>query len=173
MVRHDCSTKAQCLEVRFVDPEINDYDRPKLVITVKSTPEDVKDPKEDCVVTKFSELDAEGRDEFRDLKEEHNAEKRMCEKQTEALADLRFRIQETVHISSNFTYTKGCSSAYEMLRNIADKFLTSDVHRKQELKLRWKNLFKTLDDTEPIYDFLNALNTLESSYAHTKASCTD
>ncbi|RKF54285.1 hypothetical protein OnM2_099048 [Erysiphe neolycopersici] len=195
MVRHDWDFWIELIKTaalkhnvwQFVDPEINEYDRPKLVIPVKPTPEDVKDPKEGSVVTNFSELDAEEREEFRDLKEEYNTKKRMCKKQTEAPADLRFRIQETVHIS-NFTYTKGCSSVYEMLRNLADKFLPSDAHRKQELKLKWKNLphswetaynelihykVKTLDDTEPIYDFLNALNTFDS-YAHTKrVSLTD
>ena len=84
-----------------------------------------------------------------------------------------------------------------MLRNLADKFSPTDVHRKQEVKLKWQQLtnkkwskgqdltnwlhnceatynelihfkVKTRDDTEPIYDFLNALDSLDSSYTHTK-----
>ncbi|RKF59445.1 hypothetical protein OnM2_060043 [Erysiphe neolycopersici] len=149
--------------MQFLDPEINEYDRPKLVIPVKPTPEDVKDPKEGCVVTKFSELDAEEREEFRDLKEEYNAKKRMCENQTEALPDLRFRIQETFHIS-NFTYTKGCMQlSWSKGQNILD-WLHSWETAYNEL-IHYK--VKTLDDSEPIYDFLNVLNTFDS-YAHTK-----
>ena len=116
------------------------------------------------------------------------------EKQHEALADLRIKIQESIH-NSNITFTYDCETVHEILRNLAAQFAPTDEIRQQEIELEWQALqtcwTKNIEIDEwlhrwevtynrmarikssgiyglkPVYKFLNSVNTVDSQFATT------
>jgi hypothetical protein len=86
----------------------------------------------------FSDLDADQREQLRWLNADYNDDKRRYNKQTEALAKIRTRIQDTVDLM-HFVYTKA-PSPYDVLVRLAKRFQLTDYAKKQELRKTWLGL---------------------------------
>jgi len=138
----------------------------------------------------FATLKAEEREYFRILQEQYSREIKIYDKQQEALADLRIKVQESVYVDM-LRYTFNCDDVHAMLVALKERFAPNDKEREQELILEWKRLLKspaknqdidlwldkweiTFDEcseqklpdvtgTRPHYDFLNATAQLNSS----------
>ncbi|RKF65465.1 hypothetical protein GcM3_121016 [Golovinomyces cichoracearum] len=177
---------------KFVNPEFEESEIPSLEEPKIPTPGDIRKQSVGSGVTKISDLTAEEKEEYSFLKEEYVRILKNYEKQSEALADLRINVQESIHIS-NITFTYDCNTVYRMLKNLAAQFAPTDDIRNQEIELElqalqtsWsKNIEidKWLHDWEvtynkmvrikssdiaglkPVYKFLNSVNTLDSQFA--------
>jgi hypothetical protein len=81
---------------------------------------------------RFSDLDANQREQLRWLNAKYDDNKRRYNKQTEALAKIQTRIQDTVD-PIHFVYTKA-PSPYDVIVRLAKRFKLTDYARKQELR---------------------------------------
>ena len=115
---------------KFVNPEFEESEIPSLKEPKRPTPGDIRDPSAGSRVTKISELTPEEKDEYSFLKEDYVRNFKKDEKQSEALADLRIKIQESIH-TSNITFTYDCDTVYKMLKNLAAQFAPTDEIRRQ------------------------------------------
>jgi len=95
---------------------------------------------------RFSDLDADQREQLRWLNADYNDNKRRYNKQTEALAKIRTRIQDTVD-PMHFVYTKA-PSPYDVLVRLAKRFQLTDYAKKQELRTTWLGLQKSTKVTD-------------------------
>jgi hypothetical protein len=95
---------------------------------------------------RFSDLDADQREQLRWLNADYDDNKRRYNKQTEALAKIRTRIQDTVD-PMHFVYTKA-PSPYDVLVRLAKRFQLTDYAKKQELRTTWLGLQKSTKVTD-------------------------
>jgi hypothetical protein len=95
---------------------------------------------------RFSYLDADQREQLRWLNADYDDDKRRYNKQTEALAKIRTRIQDTVD-PMHFVYTKA-PSPYDVLVRLAKRFQLTDYAKKQELRTTWLGLQKSTKVTD-------------------------
>lgn len=177
---------------KFVNPELEDSEREQLKEPKRPTPNDVRAPPTGSPSTKISDLTIDEKDEYIFLKEEYVRDLKRYEKQREALADLRIKVQESIH-PTNITFTYDCDTVHQMLRNLAAQFAPTDEIRKQEIELEWQALqtnwtsnmevnqwlhnwevtynkmarirSSDIDGLKPVYKFLNSVNTLDPQFA--------
>ncbi|KAF5197653.1 Transposon ty1-dr1 gag-pol polyprotein, partial [Thalictrum thalictroides] len=177
---------------KLVNPYTNESELPVIEEPTRPSPNDVRTPVTGSTITKLSELTPDEKEEYSFLKEEYIRQTRKYERQAEALADLRIKIQESIH-TSNITFTYDCDTVYQMLKNLANQFSPTDEIRKQEIELEWQNLQSSwskgvevdqwlhgwevtynkmarikssdIEGLKPVYKFLNSINTMDTQFA--------
>ncbi|KAI0993084.1 hypothetical protein K3495_g15101, partial [Podosphaera aphanis] len=175
---------------KFVNPD-NDSEIPILEEPIRPSPTAVRAPASGATTTRLSELTSDEKEEYSFLKEEYIRHTKKYERQCEALADLRIKIQESIH-TSNITFTYDCDTVHQILKNLAAQFSPTDEIRKQEIELEWQSLHTSwskgvdfdqwlhqwevtynkmarinspdIQGLKPVYKFLNSVNTLDTQF---------
>lgn len=111
--------------------------------------------------TKFSSLDEDEREEYRNLRYDYERDITRYDKRRQNLASIRVRIQETV-ARQNLSYTFDCASVYEMLQKLEKRFNPTQESREREFSARFQrhrdrrgartSIEKYLNEWDKIYD---------------------
>jgi len=86
--------------------------------------------------TKFSDLDANEKEQLRRLDDEYQYDRKVYKQQTEALAKLRSKVQATVS-KDHLPYTYNCDHVWHMLFNLKNRFAPTDWAREHEVVNGW------------------------------------
>lgn len=119
---------------RHVNPNTPKANLPPFEEPATPKPSDVNPQK-----TAFSGLDEDEKEELREKRREHKRRLDKYDKQKQALAALRIRIQETVS-RANLSYTFNCESIYDMLVKLQKRFSPTDETREREVIRRYQKL---------------------------------
>ena len=154
-----------------IDPSTPWAQVPRLVQPVRPTPATVKplqaaaasssSSSQALADTKFSDLDANEKEQLRRLDDEYQFDRKVYKQQTEALAKLRSKVQATVS-KDNLTYTYNCDHVWHMLSNLKNRFAPTDWAREHKVVNDWIKVVrrptrgveveKWLQDLETAYD---------------------
>ncbi|ELR09660.1 hypothetical protein GMDG_08699 [Pseudogymnoascus destructans 20631-21] len=98
----------------------------------------------------YASLTEDQKEELRNLQDDYQHDRKMWEKQEEAVQGIRTKIQESIK-RDFLPYTYGCDSAHAMLVNLKTRFAPTDRGRIEEWKSEWRTLQKipkgsTVDD---------------------------
>ncbi|KAI0999210.1 hypothetical protein K3495_g8986 [Podosphaera aphanis] len=118
---------------KYVNPN-SDSEIPVLEEPTRPSPTDVRAPVSGATTARLSELTPDEKEEYSFLKEEYLRKTNKYERQCEALADLRIKIQESIH-TSNMTFTYECDTVHQMLKNSAGQSAPTNQIRNQEIEL--------------------------------------
>jgi hypothetical protein len=108
--------------------------------------------------TRYSELDSDQREALRMLNEEYNRDIKRYDKKVEASADLKSKIQESVH-KDNFEYTTNCASVWEMLCKLKARFAPTDKAKELEVITDWQKVTKKPEQSTDIEHWLQKVET--------------
>lgn len=109
---------------KYCNPDIKRADLQLLKEPVRPRPADIMAPLGEAIF--LMEL------------EDYAWEIERYDRQREALADLRMRIQETVHIDNLF-YTFNCDTTYDMLSKLKARFAPTDREREQKVVAQFQS----------------------------------
>jgi len=110
---------------------------------------------------KFSDLSTAEQAQLQMQQQLHLHKLRLHEEKVKAMGKLRTRIQQTI-AKRHFQYTRRCTYAWEMMRNLKNRFAPTDKAREQEVSNAWlmatnkpqrgKSIEKWVGDLESAYD---------------------
>jgi hypothetical protein len=119
------------------------------------------------IAVQFSQLTVDEKQYYQTLLTEWQYDIRKYDRQLEALAKLRAKIQSTIH-RDNFIYTQDCETVWDMMSNLRRRFAPSDKAREQDVLTAWKKAIKKpikgmeiekwVQDLETAYDRAVELN---------------
>ncbi|ELR09659.1 hypothetical protein, variant [Pseudogymnoascus destructans 20631-21] len=87
----------------------------------------------------YASLTEDQKEELRNLQDDYQHDRKMWEKQEEAVQGIRTKIQESIK-RDFLPYTYGCDSAHAMLVNLKTRFAPTDRGRIEE----WKSAISSL-----------------------------
>ncbi|POS84372.1 protein phosphatase 2A regulatory subunit PR55, partial [Erysiphe pulchra] len=179
---------------KFVNPMVKKENLAVLTEPKKPTYSDVKASTEQNTSIAYSSLSPDEKEEFRQLKEDYNTEKKQYREQQLALGRLRIKIQESVDVAY-LPYTYKCETVHDMLVKLSDRFAPTDNIRRQEVLSDWNSSrfnevskedfddwiqkwevkfhqmkelnLPDVEGTRPVEDFLNVASSIDYQFAKT------
>jgi oligoribonuclease NrnB/cAMP/cGMP phosphodiesterase (DHH superfamily) len=146
---------------KHINPETPATTLPALIEPLRPTPSTVLWPPPlrnpaipagatpESAPTRYSELDNDQREALRTLNEEYNRDIKRYNKKVKASADLKSKIQESVH-KDNFEYTTNCASVWEILCKLKARFAPTDKAKELEVITDWQKVTKKPEQSTDI-----------------------
>jgi len=126
-----------------VDPSKDVFE--DLVEPTLLTPNDISPSTTANTITKFSQLSADEKEEYRFQQDVYKRKLQIYDRQVAGIQSLRTRIQETV-TRDNLTYTFDCATPWHMLRNLRKRFAPTEESKERELQRRYSSLKEKVKD---------------------------